>query len=62
MKAVFSGFISVDKNAVFSVPVINKAGKHYATSHHEVKDGVNVDGYFVGMEYDLCESLLKKSA
>lgn len=55
MRAIFEGFISVDKNAVFSIQY--KYGKKIM----EVADCVNVDLYVIGQEYDICESILKNA-
>lgn len=47
MKATFQGYVSVDKNAVFTI-VANSYG---FTKEYELKDGIDADKFIIGEEY-----------
>jgi len=52
LKATFKGFIAVDQNAVFAVANVYK-GFAISETHYELKDGISVDQFVIGEEYDI---------
>ena len=52
MKAIYKGYVSTDKNAVFSVDH-KYNGVVISEKHFELKDGINADGYVIGEQYEI---------
>ena len=52
MIAIFKGFISVEKNAVFAVERTYN-GAVIGEKHFELKDGVNADCFIIGNKYPI---------
>lgn len=57
MKAVFKGYISLDKNAVFAVEKIYN-NKVIGQKLYELKDGMDADRFIIGETYEI-EGLIK---
>lgn len=56
MKAIFKGYTSVDHNAFFAIEHKKKIGGRelvVSSRHLELKDGINADNFYIGVEYDV---------